>query len=340
MKTVKRPDRSVKHLEGFQHRTVNGELLNPDTCRGRKDGRKAPDAWSASLEAIEAGETKFKEDARSTVRQTQSEADAHLSHIEELLRQNREAQMQLQKENHLLPESVARAQYALATRDLFFAILLTLVDLIAVIFIARTIFGEHILIVAPIGILLTGGIVFGIKTLLEPLSNEKKMLVKRVVIYTGVSLVLTGLVGLVILRSTTFNVGLLGESAMDAKEVSIGNLLMLLGIGLGVPLIVGVLYEAESEKLRAAKIPLELYTEKTELLKVKAEWTALTQKLQEVDNKLDDVTESVIKLRRNRYIRGYMRGVQRNPDSKQYVEIVLNWMREKKTLRTSAEVII
>lgn len=311
--------KAAKIVKGFQHRKVEGEFLNPDTCRGRKDGRNAPDAWLASLQVIEADETNSKEQTRSTIRQTQAEANEHLALIEQSLIANKKTKEKLEEKGHLSPEQIAQSLYNSAVRDLILAILLAIIDLIAVIYIAKQIFGENTLIVVPMGILLTGSVILGIKALLGHLSPERKVLMRKAIIYTGLSLVLIGLVGLTLLRTTTFDIALSGEGAMNVGEVSLGNLLLMIGLGLGAPLVLGVIYEYEAEKLKTAMTSLHAYAEERELLKTKTEWQSLVERLQALDKSLDGVTEQIVKLRQNRYIRGFIRGIQKNPDAEKYI---------------------
>jgi len=315
--------KNVKRIEGLSHRTVSGEFLNPDVCRGRKDGKRAPDAWSAALQAIDAEETRIKDDARSAIRQTQGETQANLEHIENLLLQDREAQETLEREGRMLPETVAAAQYRAAMRDLVIAGLLTILDIAGVLYIAKKVFGGNVLLVSPIGILMTAGVVFGVKTLLEHMQPDRKVLVGKIIMYVGVALIVVGLFGLALLRTVTFDADLAGNGIINTDRMSLGNLLLMLGLGVGLPLILGVFYETESAKVKAARIALVLYDEERRLQNAKNAWTSLSKKLHEIDDRIDDITANIIKLRQNRYVRGYIKGVRKNPEAKQYIDSIL-----------------
>ena len=163
---------NTRHIKGLSHRAVAGEFLNPDVRRGRKDGKHAPDAWRVALNAIDAEETRIKDETRSMIRQTQAEAGSRLEHISNGLEQNRVMQEALKNEGRLLPEPVAATQYKAARRDLLIAGLLTILDVAGSVYITKKIFGGNILLIFPVGVLLPAGVIFGVKTLLDHLRPE------------------------------------------------------------------------------------------------------------------------------------------------------------------------
>lgn len=328
------PQKSAKGIEGFTHRVVRGEFFNPDVRRGKKDGKRAPDAWLFSVQAIEAEEHKLRDDARSTIKQKQAEAHAHLDHFGNRLQQNREAQEQLKNDHRMPPEMVAEARYSSAVRDLVIAAFLTLLDIAGVLYIAKMIFGGNILLVSPIGILMTAGVVFGVKTLLEHLSPEKRVIVGKILMYVGGALIAAGLLGLALLRAVTFDFALSGNETMNIQQISIGNLLLMLGLGIGLPLILGVFYESESEKMKEAKIALDLYREERSIQKAHTEWTAFSQRLLEMNDNFDTITANIILLRQNRYIRGFIKGVRKDPNAKQHIDEILKRGRTVSQERT------
>ncbi len=320
---IERPKKTLSRIKGFSHRSVAGEFRNPDVRRGRKDGKHAPDAWSASLYAIEAEENKFRDDAHSMIKQTQAEAKVRLEHIDNLLQKNKETQEHLKKEERLLPEAVAEVQYSAALFHLAIIFLLTLIDTVGVVYIARQIFSGSVLLFSSIGILLTSSVVFGVKALLEHLAPEKRPFFSRLIMWTGIAFIVSGLVGFAMLRTVTFDAALTGSSLINVDKISYGNLLFTIGLGLGVPFIFGVIFEQESSKMRPAKISRELYMEEKLLLKAKTEWTALTNRLQEIDDKIDAITTHIIKLRQKRYLRGYVKGIRKDPDAPRYIDSIL-----------------
>ncbi len=320
---ILKPKKTLKRVEAFSRRKVARDSLNPDTRRGSRDGRKAPDAWSFSLQAIEAEESRAKQEARSTFRQAQHEAKTNLEHIDALLRQNREEQKKLTAEGGILPESVAAAQARSSVRNKFIALTLTFLDAFGVITILRFMFGGHTVFVVPLGILLVAGVVFGIKNLLGHLSPESRAFAAKLLMFSGITLVVTGLVGFALLRSETFNAALIGTDIANAKQISLGNLLFTLGIVLGVPLVIGVWYETENAKSETADISLRLYVPEKKLLKTKTEWLSLSKRVEELDAGLDGITADIIRLRHGRYVRGYINGVRTDQDAGNYINAIM-----------------
>ncbi len=322
-------------IEGLSYRKGSGEFLNHDVRRGCKDGRKAPDAWSFSLQAIEAEEVRFKDDFRSVIRQTQADASTNLSHKEYLLKQNNDAEEGLMEDHKMIAESVAQAQHSAAYRDLFIAGFLTCLDAFGLIIILKKIFGGNICLIVPLGILLISAVVFGIKTLLEYQNPEKRTTTGKILVYVGGALVVVGLIGVALLRSVTFNAALAGDGAINIGEISMGNLLFTVGIGIGLPLILGVWFESESSKMKCASIPLMLYAEERLLLKARTALLAKLKRLQEIDNSLDGITPNIIRLRQSRYARGYIKGVRKNQNARQYIEEILKNSQDSHDQRAS-----
>jgi len=320
---ILKPKKTLKLVKAFSRRKVASDFLNPDTRRGNKDGKQAPDAWSFSLQAIEAEESRAKEEARSTFRQAQHESKTSLEHIDALLKQNREEQKKLNAEGGMLPESVAAAQRASSVRHKFIALILTFLDAFGVITILRFMFGGRTIFVVPLGILLVAGVVFGIKNLLGHLSPEGRAFAVKLLMFSGIALVVTGLVGFALLRSETFNATLIGTDIANAKQISLGNLLFTLGIVLGVPLVIGVWYETENAKKETADISLRLYVPEKRLLKTKTEWLSLSKRVEELDARLDNITADIIRLRHGRYVRGYINGVRTNQDAGNYINAIM-----------------
>ena len=109
---------------------------------------------------------------------------------------------------------------------------------------------------------------------------------------------------------------------MDFAQVSFGNILLMVGLTLGVPLICGVLYEDAKEKLTIAKNSLRLYRERSRLIDAENEWKVFFRNLKEFDAGLDAVTERAISFRRNNYIRGFHIGGARNPEALQHLKLM------------------
>ena len=53
--------------------------------------------------------------------------------------------------------------------------------------------------------------------------------------------------GFAMLRTVTFDAALTGASLINVEKITLGNLLFTLGLGLGVPLVLGVTFERKRE---------------------------------------------------------------------------------------------
>lgn len=320
------PKKNLKNIEITTHRKVAGEFLNHDTCRGRKDGRRAPDAYPYSLQAVEAEEMKAKNEARSALQQTAADASSHLEHIDNLIAQNDKDFETLKAQGSMIPESAAAAQHSSASRNGFIALVLTFLDAVGIITILKFIFGGHTLLIVPLGLLLVAAVVFGIKNLLERLSPEKRAFAGKLLVISGCVLVLVGLMGFALLRSQTFNTTISSTDMIDMSQISMGNLLFTIGVGLGLPLVLGVWYESENTKREFAEIPLRFYTQEKQLKKAKAEWLSLLKQVQVLNDGLDDITGDIIRLRSGRYMQGYVSGVMKNKDAGNYIAAIRKYV--------------
>lgn len=311
------PKKRIKAMKSYQGRREHSHFLglfNKDYWRGRKDGRKAPTACEAALAGIKSDELKELNEVRNGVNQMKGEARTNIAHIEGLLDQNRQKTEAMEAQGELLPEGIAQSVYNTAVSEILLATVLMLCEIGALAGIAKATFGQGMLAALLVAILLSALVAIGVKLFLIMLPPERRTRVKWGVLGSGVVLLLAGLVGFVILRAQTFTGSLTG-AGVDFGQVSLGNLLLMTGITLGVPLICGFFYEDAQQKKHKAGNSLRLYRERDQLKETANEWRVVLQKFEEFDSRLDAVTEQVIASRSNRYIRGFHIGGARNPEA-------------------------
>ena len=309
---------SIRSYEGKKERARFLGLFDRDYWRGRKDGRKAPSAWRSALGTIDADELRHGNEVRNTIRQGMGEAKTSLSHTHSLLGANKEKMDALRDAGGLLAAGAAESEHKGAVRESLFASLLILCEMAGLTFIAKDTFGQGLVPALVIAVLLSALIAFGIKLILGKVSPARKNQIKWGALALGLLLSAVGLIGFVVLRAETFNSGLMG-SQMDLAQVGRGNLLLMTGLTLGVPLICGVLYENAQERMDMARNSLQLYRERDKLGDVANEWSIILSKLDEYDDRLDAVTEQCIAFRRNKYIRGFHTGGVRNPEAAEQI---------------------
>ena len=315
-----KPSRRAQSIRSYQGKKESSHFLglfDRDYWRGRKDGRKAPSAWRSALGTIDADELRHRNEVRNSIHQGLGEAKTSLSHIHSLMDSNKEKMDALRDEGGLLAAGAAESEYKGATMESLFASLLILCEMAGLTFIAKSTFGQGLVPALVIAVLLSALVAFGIKLILGKVSTARKNQVKWGALTFGLLLTAVGLIGFVLLRAVTFDSGLMGGQ-MDFAQVSRGNLLLMTGLTLGVPLICGVLYENAQERMNMARNSLQLYRERDKLRAVANEWSVILNKLEEYDARLDAVTEQCIAFRRNKYIRGFHTGGARNPEAAEY----------------------
>ncbi len=276
---------------------VNNRTLKKDECKGKKLGKKEPDNGKSYLDRIKSEEMgnilKIK---KISCDNPPNQNDKQKPPAEKTQNQNENIYSieELQKYKGLRNS---------ATYTIFFAFILIVIDLAVIVIILQQIY-HSLLEVIPIGILLNLVLIFAIKLILEKKEkqdNENVEKLKKYIFYSGFSLVLLGLIGLTVLRAIVFNYTI-HRMAINPTELNTANLLLTLGLGVGAPLIVGVLFESESEKLKNANIYLSSYYE---LLKNEK----INELYEKYKNSFIKTMHSNIENRINRFIHGYISGL-------------------------------
>jgi hypothetical protein len=139
-------------------------------------------------------------------------------------------------------------------------------------------------------------------------------------IVAGVLLAAIGLIGFVLLRAETFTGSMTGQQ-MNFHQLSQGNLLLMLGLTLGVPLIVGTLLEDAMARFRRSKDSIKLFRSKADLMREEVELKQILGRMQAFNDQLDGVSNEIIKSRQGRYIRGYARGARFTPEAAQKLKL-------------------
>jgi hypothetical protein len=320
------PPKPAKDLQYFAFNQENRKKRrswnlfgDPDFRRGRKDGRISPSAWRDSLLAIREDEQQTKTETRNILAQNISMSNDTLQFFPVLRDQNRQKSEVLAAEGGLMPEASAASQLKTANFERAFAIFLLVCEIVSLALVAKSTFGNGILGALAVAILLSSIIAFATRLLLAKVSPEKKARLRTGMVVTGFLLGAAGLIGFVILRAQTFSMGLTG-GAIDYSQLNTGNMLLMAGITLGVPLVVGVLYDESVEKRTMALNSLNLYRDRNLIDAREAEWRTTLGKLQEYDGHLDELTERIIGSRQASYRRGFHRSASGNPDAAPHVK--------------------
>ena len=292
---------------------------DPDFRRGRKDGRISPSAWRDSLQAIRNDELQTKEEIRNILAQNISDAQDTLLRFPELREQNRQKSEALAAEGGLMPEAGALSQLKTANFERAFAIFLLICEIVSLALVAKSTFGNGILGALTVAILLSSIIAFATRMLLAKISPENKARLRIGMLVTGCLFGATGLIGFVILRAQTFAKDATG-GPVDFSQLNTGNMLLMAGITLGVPLVVGVLYDEAVEKRTMAMNSLKLYRDRNQIDSRESEWRVTLGKLQAYDAHLDELTERIIGSRQSSYRRGFHRSAAGNPDASPHMK--------------------
>lgn len=296
--------------------------ISKDYWRGRKDGNKAPTACKSALGAVEAAEMRYREETRNGIRQAKEEANAVISFYDDQLEANKVKMETMKSDGTLVPEPVANAEYRAALKDNIIASLLMVFEIIGLAEIGKGMFGQGFIPALIIAFLISLTSALLVKYFLKNIPDTSKKTVKMTLSAAGFIFLVTGLVGFVVLRSETFTGGLTGGN-VNFNHIWWGNLLLVIGITLGVPCVAGALYEDASEKLRLSKSSKDLYTEKQNLTVDRNAWDVQLKKLEEFDKQLNGVTDQEISFRKNRYVRGFHIGSRRDPEAVREIQRIM-----------------
>lgn len=310
---IKRPQQKTLKMKAFvsKHDKMVVGMFNRDYWRGRRDGKRSPAAGPCTLDMIQSEELQTRNEYRSGIYQNIAEGKSALEHMDCLQADNEHQQRILDEHGDLLPEPKANALYAASVKTIFLATILMLIEFGGLFKIAKMAFGSGFLNALAVAILLSAIIAIGVHLLLGKFTSETKRKLRIATILVGSLLGSTGLIGFVLLRAATFSGSITGAE-LNFDQFELGNMLLMLGLTLGVPMIVGTLFEEAIHNLRTAKCSLELYNQRNNVLEAKGEWLSANQTLEEFDAQLDVICDQVIDTRKGRYLRGFYRSAAKN----------------------------
>ena len=279
---------------------------------GKQDVRKAPSVWSESLHGIEKEEERDKDKIDSWLKQNISGARSTLDLFPPLHDQNKAQIDVMAAQGGMLPEVEAKNLKSSARWTRMFANFLLVVEVCSLFAVAKTTFGNGLIGPLTLAILFVAIIAVLTGLALGKASDKYKGWIFWTFISVGMLLAITGMVGFAILRASTFNASLMGGT-INYGQVSLGNALLMIGLTLGVPLIIGALHHDASVKKTKADNSMDLYDDRMELQKCESEWNQLLVKLEGYEKKMDALTQSIIRDRKSSYRQGFHRGSPGNP---------------------------
>lgn len=280
-------------------------LLDRDYREGKKDGKRAPSAGVVSLNLIQSEEELDRNETRSAVQQNIQEKKTKVVQLQ-ALEQGQERQIEeLRSVGALLPEPQALCLMKSGQRMIFFACVLMAIEIAGLYAVAKTIFENGFIQALAIAFLLSSSIAVGVHLLLSKLSDRATKTTRVVFICAGLLLAVTGLIGFVFLRRSTLDAQLTEE--WNLASIGLGNLLLMIGLTLGVPLIAGSLFDDAHRKLLQAKNSIRLYISRAELAKERGSLELIIEAIQVFDSNLDGICEKIVATRKGRYLRGFCR---------------------------------
>lgn len=289
-------------------------LFNMDFWRGKRDGKKSPLAGQTSVDLIQSEEQLNRNETRSAIHQNIGDRMSRLSHNELKQKDNQQQISDLEAVGGLIPEPVAQSLYSSAWRMMVLSVVLMIVEVCGLFSVAKSTFGNGFMSALAVAFLLSTSIAIGVHLILSKVSPERSSTLRMALIVTGCLLSVTGLVGFVLLRAETFTGSITGGQ-MDFQQIGLGNMLLMAGLTLGVPLLAGSLFDDAMNKFHKSRNSLNLYGEKNRLLNEQGELNTRVKRLDEFDHKLDPICDRIIASRQGRYIRGFHRGASGNPDA-------------------------
>ena len=153
------------------------------------------------------------------------------------------------------PVTVARNMKSSAKWIRLMANLLLAVEVCSLFAVAQTTFENGLIGPFTVAILYVAIIAVLTGLALSKASRDVKPNLIWGFIVVGMLLALAGMGGFALLRTSIFSVSLMG-GAINYGQVSLGNALLMVGLTLGVPLIIGALHDDASEKLFRADVML------------------------------------------------------------------------------------
>lgn len=302
-------------------KTILG-LYNLDYWRGRKDGKKSPSAGVASVDLIQSEELLDRNETRSAIHQNIGERKSRLTHNEVMQKDNQQQMTALETSGGLISEPAAQSLYSSAWRMIMLSVLLMVVEVCGLFSVAKSTFGNGFMSALAVAFLLSTSIAIAVHLILSKVSPERSNTLRITLIVIGCLLAVTGLIGFVLLRAEAFTGSMTGGQ-MDFHQIGLGNMLLMGGLTLGVPLLAGSLFDDAIGKLHKSRNSLQLYQEKNRLLKEKGAMECTIQRLEEFDRRLDAICDRIISSRQGRYIRGFHRGANGNPEAGSQLKVTV-----------------
>lgn len=317
------PSSTFEHFSVHQERKRDDRgkwsIGDPDYKNGEKDAVVSPSIWSERLAGIEQEELLAKDKISNALEQKISEARQALDLFPALHEQNKQQIADVEARGELLPDVVARNMRSSARGTRIAANILLLIEMAGLYAVAKVTFGNGVLGAFCTAVLFVTIVAFLSKLSLSKASERAKPKLFWGFITVGGLLALTGMVGFAILRATTFNASLMGGK-VDFGQLSLGNALLMVGLTLGVPLIIGALHDDATDKHTKANNSMDLYDDRKELQECESAWKRSLGKLEEYEKKVDPITESIIKDRKSSYRQGFHRGSAGKPEAAPYLK--------------------
>ena len=322
-----RPTNTLEYFSVHQEKSRNRKkwwklcwlLGDSDYRNGKRDVRKSPSIWSESIHGMEKDEERKRDNIWNWLMQNIDAAKKTLDQFPVLREQNKQQIADVEAQGGLLPDVIAKNLRSSARSARILANILLLVEIFGLFAVAKVTFGSGL-----VGPFCTAVLFVAIIAILTKLSLSKASetfkpkLFWGFIIFGGL-LAFTGMVGFAILRASTFNASLMGGS-VNFGQVSLGNALLMLGLTLGVPLIIGALHDDATDKHTKANNSMDLYDDRKELDECESAWKRTLGKLEEYEKKVDELTNSIIRDRQCSYRQGFHRGAAGKPDAAPFLK--------------------
>ena len=318
-----RPTNNLKHftVHIVKNRDDKGKWTagDPDFKDGSNDAVKSPSIWKERLEGIEQEELLAKDKIRNMLDQNISSARSTLDLFPQLHDQNKAQIDVMAAQGGMLPEVEAKNLKSSARWTRMFANFLLVVEVCSLFAVAKTTFGNGLIGPLTLAILFVAIIAVLTGLALGKASDKYKGWIFWTFIAVGMLLAITGMVGFAILRASTFNASLMGGT-INYGQVSLGNALLMIGLTLGVPLIIGALHHDASVKKTKADNSMDLYDDRKELQECESAWKRTLGKLEQYEKKVDQITDGIIKDRKSSYRQGFHSGAAGKPEAAPFLK--------------------
>jgi hypothetical protein len=322
-----KPSRTLNYLTLSQERSQKLPwwktfLGDPDYRQGKRDARRSPAIWEDSLSAINQEEVLRRQEISNVLAQTIRDSRDTLDRFPDLYERNRCNTKELRESDELLPEAMTLTILRSGNAEMALSWFLLIVEIVGLSFVAKQSFGIGILGSLTMAFLITTCGALAMNKLLSNVSPGAKQKLKWIMPVAGGCLIALGLLGFVLLREVAFNATLM-DGAVDLQQLSVGNLLLMAGITLGVPLMVGILQEDAAEKRKKGMNSLQVYQELKLLKTREAEWNTVYGRLEEYAAQLPELTQSKVQNRQLSYRKGFHRHAGKDPKAAACIQAMM-----------------